>query len=92
LVSEGFGYDEDLVSRDEVDEKALPGLRGIVRISRTTLNHRAYPNLSGFAPASEWVDISGLARSLVPWAQVSLEGAVCSRAQKTLCVVAYSAH
>jgi len=53
-----FGYDEDLMSRDEVDEKALLGLRGIVRISHTTLNHRTYLNLSGFAPASEWEEIS----------------------------------
>src|SRR5580704_13146381 len=33
-----FGYDPDLMGRDEVDEKALLGLRGIVRISRTILN------------------------------------------------------
>jgi hypothetical protein len=63
-----------------------------VRFSHATLDHRTYRNLSGFAPTSEWVDISGLAMSLVPWAQVCLEGAACSRAQKTLCVVAYSAH
>jgi hypothetical protein len=49
-----FGYDPDLLGRDEVDEKALVGLRGIVRISRTTLNGRSFLNLSGFAPASEW--------------------------------------
>ena len=29
------------MGRDEVDEKALLGLRGIVRISRTTLNGRS---------------------------------------------------
>jgi hypothetical protein len=53
-----FGYDQDLVSRDEVDEKGLIGLRGIVRISHTTLNRRTFLNLSGFAPASEWEEIS----------------------------------
>ena len=40
-----FGYDPDLMGRDEVDEKALMGLRGIVRISRTTLNGRSFLNL-----------------------------------------------
>ena len=30
-----FGYDPDLMGRDEVDEKALLGLRGIVRVSHT---------------------------------------------------------
>jgi len=53
-----FGYDPDLMGRDEVDEKALRGLRGIVRISHTTLNGRTFLNLSGFAPASEWEELS----------------------------------
>ena len=54
-----FGYDPDLMGKDEVDEKALLGLRGIVRISRTTLNGRCFVNLGGFAPASEWDELSG---------------------------------
>ena len=54
-----FGYDPDLMGRDEVDEKALLGLRGIVRISHTTLNGRCFLNLGGFAPASEWEELSG---------------------------------
>ena len=49
-----FGYDPDLLGRDEVDEKKLMGLRGIVRVSRTILNGRTYLNLGGFAPADEW--------------------------------------
>ena len=53
-----FGYDQDLMGRDEVDEKALRGLQGIVRISHTTLNGRTFLNLSGFAPASEWEELS----------------------------------
>ena len=53
-----FGYDRDLMGRDEVDEKALLGLQGIVRISHTTLNGRTFLNLSGFAPAGEWEELS----------------------------------
>jgi hypothetical protein len=53
-----FGYDSDLLGRDEIDEKALVGLRGIVRISHTTLNGRRFLNLGGFAPASEWDELS----------------------------------
>ncbi len=53
-----FGYDPDLLGRDEVDEKALLGLRGVVRVSRTTLNGRSFPNLEGFAPAGEWEELS----------------------------------
>jgi hypothetical protein len=52
-----FGYDPDLIGRDEVDEKALLALRGIVRISRTTLNGRCFLNLGGFAPASKWDEV-----------------------------------
>ena len=53
-----FGYDPDLMGRDEVDEKALLGLRGIMRISQTTLNGHCFLNLGGFAPASEWDELS----------------------------------
>jgi len=53
-----FGYDTDLLGRDEVDEKALLGLRGVVRISHTTLNGRSFLNLEGFAPAGEWEELS----------------------------------
>jgi hypothetical protein len=53
-----FGYDPNLMGQDEVDERALRGLRGIVRISHTTLNGRTYINLGGFAPASEWEEVS----------------------------------
>jgi hypothetical protein len=52
-----FGYDPDLMGRDEVDEKALLGLRGMLRISRTILNGRSFLNLDGFAPASDWEEL-----------------------------------
>ena len=49
-----FGYDTALLDRDQVDEKALLNLPGIVRTSHTTLNGRSYQNLDAFAPAAEW--------------------------------------
>ena len=49
-----FGYDTELLSRDQVDEKSLRNLKGIVRTSHTTLNGRSYQNLDAFAPAAEW--------------------------------------
>jgi len=49
-----FGYDTELLSRDQVDEKSLLNLRGVVRTSRTTMNGRSYQNLDAFAPAAEW--------------------------------------
>ncbi len=52
-----FGYDADLFGRDEVDEKALIGLRGVVRVSHVTVNGHSFLNLDGFAPAGEWEEL-----------------------------------
>jgi hypothetical protein len=53
-----FLYDPDLLSSEEVDEKALSGLRGVVKISHTTVNGTALLNFDGFAPASHWGELS----------------------------------
>jgi hypothetical protein len=53
-----FGYDPDLLSRDEVDEKTLLKLQGVLGTSLLTLNGRSFQNLEAFAPASEWVALS----------------------------------
>jgi hypothetical protein len=49
-----FEYDDDLFERDEVDERALVGLRGVLRTSRAICSRRAFQNLEAFAPAGEW--------------------------------------
>ena len=33
-----FGYDPELLGEDEIDEKALVGLRGVVKVSQVTMN------------------------------------------------------
>jgi hypothetical protein len=48
-----FLYDPDLIVREEVDEKALSGLRGVVKISHTTVSGTSLLNFDGFAPASQ---------------------------------------
>ena len=48
-----FGYDPDLLGRDEVDERSLLGLTGVIRTSRTALQGRSFLNLEGFAPQAE---------------------------------------
>jgi hypothetical protein len=60
-----FGYDPDLLGRDEVDEKALLGLTGILRTTRKSFAGRMFLNLQGFAPSSEWEFISKDAREEV---------------------------
>ena len=53
-----FGYDTELLNRDQVDEKSVLNLRGVVRTSHTTVNGRSYQNLDAFAPAGEWETLS----------------------------------
>jgi hypothetical protein len=53
-----FGYDPDLLNRDQVDERALLGLRGVIRTSHVTLNGRSFQNLEAFAPAADWEEVS----------------------------------
>jgi hypothetical protein len=45
---------QDLPSRDEVDEKVPLGPCGIVENSRSPLNRRTFLILDGFAPLTEW--------------------------------------
>jgi hypothetical protein len=54
-----FTYDPELLGRDEVDQKAIPGLSGVVKISRTVVNGAALSKFDGFAPASQWPEFSG---------------------------------
>ena len=56
-----FGYDPELLSRDEVEEKGLVGLRGVVKLSHTVVNGRTLLNLDAFAPAGAWESISSSA-------------------------------
>jgi hypothetical protein len=49
-----FRYDQELLGRDEIDDKALVGLRGVVKVSHSSVNGRTFLNLDGFAPASNW--------------------------------------
>jgi hypothetical protein len=53
-----FGDNTDLLGRDELDEKALLGLQGFVRVSHTVLNGHSFVNFDGFAPAGDWEEFS----------------------------------
>jgi hypothetical protein len=53
-----FGYDTDLLGRDELDEKRMVGLQGVVKVSHTTVSGRTYLNLDAFASAGEWDEFS----------------------------------
>ena len=52
-----FGYDSELLDRDEIDEKRLIGLSGVVKTTRTVLNGTCVLALEGFAPSSQWQEL-----------------------------------
>jgi hypothetical protein len=53
-----FGYDLDLLTQDQVDEKALVKLRGVLRTTHVIRNGRAFQNLEAFAPEAAWEELS----------------------------------
>jgi hypothetical protein len=52
-----FGYDSELLERDEIDEKRLIGLMGVVKTRRAVLNGTCVLALDGFAPSSQWQEL-----------------------------------
>jgi hypothetical protein len=53
-----FGYDTELLGRDEVDESQLRGLKGVAKISHIVVNGTSLLRLDGFAPVSRWEELS----------------------------------
>jgi hypothetical protein len=49
-----FGYDPELLERNEIDDKSLVGLCGVVKITHSVVNGTTLLDLDGFAPASHW--------------------------------------
>jgi hypothetical protein len=56
-----FGYDRELLARGEIEDRALVGLRGVLKASQIMVNGRPYLNLDAFAPADHWEECSGAA-------------------------------
>lgn len=52
-----FGYPSELLGQDEVDERALTGLTGVVKISHANIEGSIFLNLDGFCPADRWPEI-----------------------------------
>jgi hypothetical protein len=55
-----FLYDPELLAHEQVDEKALRDLRGVVKVSHTVINGISLINFDGFAPASQWEELSAI--------------------------------
>jgi hypothetical protein len=60
-----FGYDNELLDRNEIEDKNLLGLSGVVKISHVVVHGTSLLNLQAFAPASQWESLSlGMERQI----------------------------
>ena len=53
-----FGYDAELLGKNEIDDKALVDLWGVVKVSEVTVHGVSLLNFDGFAPAGRWEELS----------------------------------
>ncbi len=58
-----FGYDLELLGREELDERAIVGLRGVVKLTHTNWNGRSLQNLEAFAPAERWDEVNEVGKA-----------------------------
>jgi hypothetical protein len=57
-----FGYDRELLGRDEINDKNLVGLSGVIRITHMVVNGTSLLKFDAFAPASQWEELSDIAQ------------------------------
>ena len=53
-----FGYDSELLERNEIDDKNLVGLSGVVKISHAVANGSSLLSLDAFASVGHWEQLS----------------------------------
>ena len=53
-----FGYDTELLGKDEIDDQALLGLKGVLKVSHAIVHGISVLNLDGFAAAARWQELS----------------------------------
>ena len=52
-----FGYDRELLGRDEIDDKNLVELSGVVKVRHTVMKGASLLNLDAFAPKDRWPEL-----------------------------------
>jgi len=66
-----FHYDVDLLSRGEINDQALIGLRGVLKVSYALARGLIFLNFDSFAPAEQWNELSSFAASDSPGSEVA---------------------
>jgi len=52
-----FGYDQDLLVAEELDDRQVIGLEGVIRLGFWGNNGQQHLDVQGFAPKEEWVEL-----------------------------------
>ena len=66
-----FGYDTELLSRGEINDSALIGLVGVVKVKYTTIKGLFYLSFEAFAPAEKWKQLSDVSSNEQPGSEVA---------------------
>jgi hypothetical protein len=66
-----FGYDTELLSRGEINDQALVGLQGVVKVSYAIVKGMSYLNFNAFAPSEKWKELSPIASDQGPGSEVA---------------------
>jgi hypothetical protein len=53
-----FGYDTELLGKNEIDDQALVDLWGVVKVRQVTVHGISVLNFDDFAPAARWEELS----------------------------------
>jgi hypothetical protein len=62
-----FGYDPELLAAEELDDRRVVGLEGVIRLSYWGLNGQRRLDVQGFAKLDRWVELT---QSVQPLDQV----------------------
>ncbi len=53
-----FNYDADLLAADELDDRRVVGLEGVIRVAYWGNDGHRRLDVEGFAPSERWADLS----------------------------------
>jgi hypothetical protein len=66
-----FGYDAELMAAEELDDRRVVGLEGVIRLSYWGLNGNRRLDVQGFAKLERWADLSQAAQPVEQASAVS---------------------
>jgi len=56
-----FGYDTELLRSGEINDRAIIGLQGVVKVSYAIVRGMFYLDFDAFAPVTKWKELSPIA-------------------------------